>query len=126
MVDYYYFTALYHVYPIIRIVYAVIADFFIVTLFAIMLVVFDLVDSLVAAMVLFMGYSVTGIAEASVVFSAWSNDVAWMIIGSLVFCAALEKTGIMNRLAYHLILKLGGSYSKMLWAIYFAALLISF
>ncbi len=100
--------------------------FFIVTVFAILLVVFDLVDSLVAAMVLFMGYSVTGIAEASVVFSAWSNDVAWMIIGSLVFCAALEKTGIMNRLAYQLISKLGGSYSKMLWAIYFAALVISF
>lgn len=99
--------------------------FFIVTLFAILLVVFDLVDSFVAAIVLFMGYSVTGIAEVSVVFSAWSNDVAWMVIGSLVLCAALDKTGIMNRLAYQLILKMGGSYTKMLWAVYAAALVIA-
>lgn len=99
--------------------------FLIVTLLAILLVVFDLVDSFVAAMVLFMGYSVTGITEPSVVFSAWSNDVAWMVIGSLVFSVALEKTGLMNRLAYGFILKMGGSYTKMLWAIYFAALVIS-
>ncbi len=99
--------------------------FFMITVFAILLVVFDLVDSLVAAIVLFMGYSVSGIAEPSVVFSAWSNDVAWIITGSLVLIAALEKTGIMNRLAYMLILKMSGSYTKMLWAVYFAALLIS-
>lgn len=99
--------------------------FFIVTLFAILLIAFDLVDSLIAAVVLFMGYSVTGICDAAVVFSAWSNDVAWMIIGSLVFAAALNETGIMKRFAYALILKLGGSYTKMLWAIYFVGVIIS-
>ena len=96
-----------------------------VTLFAILLIAFDLVDSLIAAVVLFMGYSVTGICDAATVFSAWSNDVAWMIIGSLVFAAALNETGIMKRFAYALILKLGGSYIKMLWAIYFVGVIIS-
>lgn len=100
--------------------------FLMITIFAIMLVAFDLVDSLVAAIVLFMGYSVTGIAEASVVFASWSNDVAWMIVGSLVLAAALANTGIMNRLAYQFILKMGSSYTKMLWAIYFSSLLVSF
>lgn len=99
--------------------------FFMVTLFAILLIAFDLVDSLIAAVVLFMGYSVTGICDAATVFSAWSNDVAWMIIGSLVFAAALNETGIMKRFAYALILKLGGSYIKMLWAIYFVGVIIS-
>lgn len=100
--------------------------FFIITLFAILLVAFDLVDSLVAAVVLFMGYYVSGICDAATVFSAWSNDVAWMIIGSLVFAAALNETGIMKRFAYALILKLGGNYTKMLWAIYFVGIVISF
>ena len=99
--------------------------FFIVTLFAILLIAFDLVDSLIAAVVLFMGYSATGICDVATVFSAWSNDVAWMIIGSLVFAAALNETGIMKRFAYALILKLGGSYIKMLWAIYFVGVIIS-
>lgn len=99
--------------------------FFIVTLFAILLVAFDLVDSLIAAVVLFMGYYATGIVDAATVFSSWSNDVAWMIIGSLVFAAALNETGIMKRFAYSLILKLGGSYTKMLWAIYFVGVIIS-
>ncbi len=99
--------------------------FFIVTLFAILLIAFDLVDSLIAAIVLFMGYSATGICDVATVFSAWSNDVAWMIIGSLVFAAALNETGIMKRFAYALILRLGGSYIKMLWAIYFVGVVIS-
>lgn len=72
-----------------------------------------------------MGYSATGICDVATVFSAWSNDVAWMIIGSLVFAAALNETGIMKRFAYALILKLGGSYIKMLWAIYFVGVIIS-
>lgn len=112
--------------PLSEVYTAELRIFFIVTLFAILLIAFDLVDSLIAAVVLFMGYSVTGICDAAIVFSAWSNDVAWMIIGSLVFAAALNETGIMKRFAYALILKLGGSYTKMLWAIYFVGVIISF
>lgn len=111
--------------PLSEVYTAELRIFFIVTLFAILLIAFDLVDSLIAAVVLFMGYSVTGICDAAIVFSAWSNDVAWMIIGSLVFAAALNETGIMKRFAYALILKLGGSYTKMLWAIYFVGVIIS-
>lgn len=111
--------------PLSEVYTAELRIFFIVTLFAILLIAFDLVDSLIAAVVLFMGYSVTGICDAAIVFSAWSNDVAWMIIGSLIFAAALNETGIMKRFAYALILKLGGSYTKMLWAIYFVGVIIS-
>lgn len=99
--------------------------FFVVTLIAIFMVIFDLVDAFVAAIVLFMGYSVTGIADLSIVFSCWQNDVAWMVIGSLVFSSAINETGIMKRMAYALILKLGGSYSKMLWAIYAVAVILA-
>lgn len=95
--------------------------FLVVTLIAIFLIIFDLVDAFVAAIVLFMGYSLTGVADLPTIFSSWQNDVAWMVIGSLVFSAAINETGVMKRMAYAMILKLGGSYSKMLWAIYLVA-----
>ena len=100
--------------------------FLAITIFAIMLVIFDLTDSFVTGIILFMGYSVSGIVDKATVFSAWSNDVAWMIIGALVFAAILENTGIMTRCAYIIIRKTNGSYAKMLWGIYISALVVAF
>ena len=57
-----------------------IKTFLAITLFAIMLIVFDLVASFVKGIILFMGYSLSGIVEKAVVFSVWANDVAWMVL----------------------------------------------
>ena len=100
--------------------------FLAITIFAIMLVIFDLTDSFVTGIILFMGYSISGITDKATVFSAWSNDVAWMVIGALVFAAILENTGIMTRCAYIIIRKTNGSYTKMLWGIYISALVVAF
>lgn len=100
--------------------------FLAITIFAIMLVIFDLTDSFVTGIILFMGYSISGITDKATVFSAWSNDVAWMVIGALVFAAILENTGIMKRCAYIIIRKTNGSYTKMLWGIYISALVVAF
>lgn len=100
--------------------------FLAVTIFAIMLVVFSLTDALVTGIVLFMGYAVLGVAGKDVIFAAWQNDVAWIIIGSLVLGNILEASGIMKRIAIWIIRKTGGSYTKMLWGIYIAALAVAF
>ena len=86
--------------------------FFAITTASILLVCFDLTDSLVASIVLFLGYSIFDVADKSVIFLSWGNDMTWMLIGSLVLASILEQTGVMVRCAYFIICKTNGSYAK--------------
>ena len=100
--------------------------FFAITTASILLVCFDLTDSLVASIVLFLGYSIFDVADKSVIFLSWGNDMTWMLIGSLVLASILEHTGVMVRCAYFIICKTNGSYAKMIWGVYLAALFVAF
>ena len=46
--------------------------FLAITLFAILLIAFELTDSLVVGIILFTGYYVSGIAPAATVFAPWA------------------------------------------------------
>ena len=100
--------------------------FFTITIASILLVCFDLTDSLIASIVLFLGYSIFEVADKSVIFLSWGNDMTWMLIGSLVLASILEQTGVMVRCSYFIICKTNGSYAKMIWGVYLAALFVAF
>lgn len=102
-----------------------IRKFFAITIFAIFLIAFDLLDALVIAVILFVGYWVAGVAPAEIVFSAWANNVAWVTLGALFLGVVLQRNTLAKRFTYFLILKLGGKYSRLLWVLYFVGLIMA-
>lgn len=111
--------------PLTEMFTAEIRNFFAITLFAIFLIAFDLLDALVISIILFVGYWVSGVAPAETIFSAWSNNVAWVTIGALFLGVVLQRNTLAKRFTYLLILKLGGKYSRLLWVLYFVGLIFA-
>lgn len=90
--------------------------FLCVTLFVLLMMVFEFFDTMILGIMLPVLYIVTGVAPASVAFSGWLNTVGYIVIGALLFANVLMETGVLHRLSYWVMMKAGGSYNKMLYA----------
>lgn len=55
--------------------------FFMITLFMIMIIAFELFPLLVSAILLPSLYIVSGIVPAATAFGSWSNTTVWMVLG---------------------------------------------
>lgn len=98
--------------------------FLAITLFAILLIAFELTDTLLIGIILFTGYYVSGIAPAEIVFSPWSGTAVWVTIAVLFMATMLDESGVLRRIAIVSILKIGCSYTRTLWGLWFAGLII--
>ena len=98
--------------------------FLAITLFAILLIAFELTDTLLIGIILFTGYYVSGIAPADVVFEPWAGTAVWVTIAVLFMATMLDECGVLRRIAIVSILKIGCSYTRTLWGLWFAGLII--
>lgn len=65
--------------------------FFMITLFMILIIAFELFPLLVSAILLPSLYMVSGIVPASAAFGSWSNTTVWMVLGGLIFSTVLDE-----------------------------------
>ena len=79
--------------------------FFMITLFMIMIIAFELFPLLVSAILLPSLYIVSGIVPAATAFGSWSNTTVWMVLGGLIFSTVLDECGLLKRIAYFVIRK---------------------
>ena len=84
--------------------------FFMITLFMIMIIAFELFPLLVSAILLPSLYIVSGIVPAATAFGSWSNTTVWIVLGGLIFSTVLDECGLVKRIAYFVIRKCGGTY----------------
>ena len=84
--------------------------FLVLTLMAMIIVAFELLPYVVPGVLLPTAYLMTGLAPANVAFAGWGSTFPWMILGAFVLSAIMLRTGLLTRLAYWCILKLGGSF----------------
>ena len=98
--------------------------FFAVTLFFILLTAFELVPNMIIAMLLPFSYLLLGLAPATTVFSSYSNNVVWMVICGLIITNVLMRIGILNRIVYWCISKIGYSYRKIVFAFAVSAIVL--
>lgn len=77
--------------------------FFMITVFVILIIAFELIPKLAASILLPTLYLVTGLAPVEVAFGSWTNTTVWMVLGGLVFSAVLEECGLLelNCIFYH-------------------------
>ena len=100
-----------------------IRTFFAITLMGIAMFCFDEMDNAIAGILMMLLYIMTGIAPSGTVFSAWTNDIPWYILATLLLVNILEDTTILKRIAYHCIIWAGGTYTGIVFGITITAML---
>ena len=72
--------------------------FFMITVFVILIIAFELIPKPAASILLPTLYLVTGLAPVEVAFGSWTNTTVWMVLGGLVFSAVLRNADFWNEL----------------------------
>lgn len=100
--------------------------YFAITVCAILLFAFELLDSFIVALALPVAYILTKLTDAGTAFSVWSNTTLWMMLGAMLLGNALERTGLLKRICYWLMLKAKGSFIKLIWAYFLAGVIANY
>lgn len=99
--------------------------FFVITIFAILVFAFELLDTYIPALFLPVAYAMAKVAPATIVFSPWLSELPWVIIGALLLVNVVEKTGLLRRVAYWAIIKTGGTYNGVLIGLMLAGIILN-
>lgn len=98
--------------------------FLVLSIMAILIIAFDLVNMLIPSILLPTAYVVLGVVEQKVAFQGFSTPTLWVILGAYAFTVALDESGILRRIALIVIKKLGGTYNATLYAIYIVGVIL--
>ncbi|SHN60402.1 SLC13 family permease [Desulfovibrio litoralis] len=99
--------------------------FFSITIFAILLVGFELLPLLVASIFIPTAYLLSGLVDSTVAFSVFTGDTVWMILGLLILAEVLDKIGLLERISLFCISKCGGSYTGVIYGILFTGFVLN-
>ena len=84
---------------------------------------FDEVDNAIAGILMMLLYIITGLAPMNTVFQAWTMEIPWYILATLLLVNILDDTTILKRIAYHCIILAGGTYKGIVFGITLTAML---
>lgn len=96
-----------------------------ITALSMLMMAMELAHNLVPALLLQVGYLIFKVAPAETVFSAWSNQIPWLVLGSFIVAAIMERTGLSKRIAYFCMLKAKGRFSALMFASFVAGVIIA-
>lgn len=99
--------------------------FLLVTALGILLVAFELVDLMAVSMLFPIGYLVTGLVPMEIAYSAWTQTMPLVVIGGYMIANILDRIGLLKRIAYWCVLKVGGSYYGLLYGILIAGTILN-
>ena len=99
--------------------------FLLVTSLGILLVAFELIDLMAVSMMFPIGYMVTGLVPMEVAYSAWHQTMPMVVIGGYLIANVLDRIGLLRRIAYWCILRVGGSYYGLLYGILIAGTILN-
>ena len=94
-----------------------------VTVFCIMLLAFDLLDSMFIGLLLPMLWVVTGCATFAQAMSGWASS--YPFISTFVLAKVLERIGLLKRIGYHVITLCGGSFNKTIFGLFIACNIVA-
>lgn len=91
--------------------------FLVVTVWAILMFMFELRDTAIVSLAMIFGYILFQVVPIETALSAWMNTTVWMAIASFIIVNVVQKTKLLERLAYSLVIMTGGSYMGILFGI---------
>ena len=99
--------------------------FLLVTVTGILLVAFELVELMAVSMMFPLGYLVLGLVPMDVAYSAWLQTMPLVVVGGYLIANILDRIGLLKRIAYWCILRVGGSYYGLLYGVFIAGCILN-
>lgn len=99
--------------------------FLVITVAAILLVAFELVDIIISSIFMLFAYTLSGIVSADVAFQGFTASSTFLVLGCLVLVALLDESGVLERISYWCMIRFGHSFKGILWGIFLAGLITS-
>lgn len=84
--------------------------FLAITLWSVLLFIFELVDTAVAGVSVMFLYCFFGILTFQQAVGAWANATIWMVFGCLILINVMQRVNVLKRIAYSLLIVTGGTY----------------
>ena len=82
-----------------------------ITLWAIMMWMFELIPEAVVGILIPILYVLFNVASPAVAFGGWATSIPWITIGGLMVGSAFVSSGLVKRIAYKTLLLTGGSFN---------------
>ncbi len=98
--------------------------FLVLSIMAILVIAFGLMDMLIPSILLPTAYVVFKVTDTATAFKGYATQTLWIILGAYVLTVALDECGILKRISYVIIKRLGGSYNATLYAIYIVGVVL--
>lgn len=98
--------------------------YFVATLFVIFLFAFETVPMLISGLLLPALYVVLDVVPFAVAYSPWTQSTVSMVLGGFLTANICSECGVLERVAYWIVRKCGGSFMKVTIGIFLACLAI--
>jgi len=96
-----------------------------ITVFCIGLCALSIFDSpLIPSLCMLFGYR--SVCDFTIIMAGWTTDSPWIVICVFVILQVAERTGLLNRIAYFILSKTGGTYAGICMGLYAIGFLLSF
>lgn len=90
--------------------------FLAVTVTGILLFAFNLLNNVTTSILMMFSYAFLGVVPTSVALSTWTSDAVWMTLACFVLVVLIQKTSILERIAYALASKVN-SYVGLVFCV---------
>jgi len=100
--------------------------FLTVTVFCILLIAFELMDLIAIAILFPFAYMLVGVVPVDVSLKSWTTTAPWVTLGGVILAGIMERVGLLKRIAYWCIIKLGKSYQGLIFGILLGGNILNF
>ncbi len=97
--------------------------FLMITIATIIIFATEIMDNLIPSLLLPLLYVTFNLVPAPVAFSPWSTDIPWMVLGGFLFASVLDRTGLLKRIVYWIIIKTGATYRGIIFGLILLAMI---
>ena len=99
--------------------------FLAITVFNILLMAFDLIPIIVPSLLLPLAYWIFKVAEPGVIYHAWGDQIAWIVVGGLFFAYMMNVSGLSKRIAYKCMILARGNFIALMFIMIIPGLIIA-
>lgn len=99
--------------------------FLAITVFCILLLAFDIVPVIVPSILLPLAYWIFKVADPAIIYHAWGDQIAWIVVGGLMFAFMMNKSGLSKRIAYKSMTLARGNFVALMFIMIIPGLIIA-
>ena len=99
--------------------------FLAITIFGLCIAAFEFFDIFVPSIFLPTAYLVSGCLPIEAAFSGWTTTVIWICFGAFLLAHSFDEIGLLNRIAYWVILKSGGTFNRTMLGLMLAGVVLT-